>query len=135
MPPPSGDHVVMSRAGDRLGRAPLAEAIAAQLAGADPESGVVFGMTGPWGSGKTSLLRMVKESLQEDHGGWALFSLALLSPRVRRVVAHTLPESSSPSTSVLHSVGMASSARFGILKTARSGVGSSKPGLRSQTSP
>ncbi len=36
----------------------------------------------------------------------ALFSLALLSPRVRRVVAHTLPESSSPSTSVLHSVGM-----------------------------
>lgn len=70
LPPPSGDHAVMSRAGDRLGRAPLAEAIAAQLAGADPESGVVFGMTGPWGSGKTSLLRMVKESLQEDHGGF-----------------------------------------------------------------
>lgn len=35
----------------------------------------------------------------------ALVSLALSSPRVRRVVAHTLPES-NPSTSVLRSVGM-----------------------------
>ena len=70
LPPPSGDHAVGSRAGDRLGRAPLAEAIAAQVAGADPEAGVVFGMTGPWGSGKTSLLRMAKEALEEDHGGF-----------------------------------------------------------------
>ena len=35
----------------------------------------------------------------------ALISSALSSPRVRRVVAHTLPES-NPSTSVLRSVGM-----------------------------
>ena len=35
----------------------------------------------------------------------ALISIALSSPRVRRVVAHTLPER-SPSTSVLRSVGM-----------------------------
>ena len=61
-----------SRAEDRLGRAPLAEAIAAQVAGADPETGVVFGLTGPWGSGKTSLLRMAKEALEEDHDGFLL---------------------------------------------------------------
>jgi predicted KAP-like P-loop ATPase len=70
LPPPSGDHAVGSRAEDRLGRAPLAEAIAAQIAGADPETGVVFGLAGPWGSGKTSLLRMMKEALEEDHGGF-----------------------------------------------------------------
>jgi energy-coupling factor transporter ATP-binding protein EcfA2 len=70
LPPPSGDHAVGSRAEDRLGRAPLAEAIAAQIVGADPETGVVFGVTGPWGSGKTSLLRMAKEALEEDHGGF-----------------------------------------------------------------
>ena len=44
LPPPSGDHAVGSRAEDLLGRAPLAEAIAAQVAGADPETGVVFGL-------------------------------------------------------------------------------------------
>jgi energy-coupling factor transporter ATP-binding protein EcfA2 len=70
LPSPSDDHAITSRAGDRLGRAPLADAIAAQLASADPESGVVFGVVGPWGSGKTSLLRMVKEALEEDHGGF-----------------------------------------------------------------
>ncbi|HVF02994.1 MAG TPA: P-loop NTPase fold protein [Rubrobacteraceae bacterium] len=70
LPPPSGDQAVESRAKDRLGRAPLAAAIAAQLAATDPETGVVFGVTGPWGSGKTSLLRMTKEALEQDHGGF-----------------------------------------------------------------
>ncbi len=69
-PSPSGDQAVESRAEDRLGRVPLADAIAAHIAGTDPEAGVVFGMTGPWGSGKTSLLRMAKEALEEDHGGF-----------------------------------------------------------------
>ena len=68
LPPPSGDQAVGSRAEDRLGRVPLADAIAAQIAATDPEVGVVFGMTGPWGSGKTSLLKMVKEALEGDHG-------------------------------------------------------------------
>lgn len=72
LPPPSGDEAVGTREEDRLGRAPLAEAIAAQIAAVDPESGVVFGLAGPWGSGKTSLLRMTREALQEDHEGFAV---------------------------------------------------------------
>ena len=62
-----------SRAEDRLGRAPLADAVAAQVAGTRPDAGVVFGVVGPWGSGKTSLLGMVKEALREDHGTVAFY--------------------------------------------------------------
>lgn len=75
LPPPAGDEAVSSREEDQLGRKALADAIAAQLAGANPESGVVFGMTGPWGSGKTSLLGMAKEALEQDHQGFLVLWL------------------------------------------------------------
>ncbi len=73
LPSPAGDHAVRSRAEDRLGRTPLADAIAAQIAGTRPDAGVVFGVVGPWGSGKTSLLGMIKEALREDHGSVAFY--------------------------------------------------------------
>ncbi len=73
LPSPAGDHAVSSRAEDRLGRTPLAEAIAAQIAGTRPDAGLVFGIVGPWGSGKTSLLGMIKEALREDHGTVAFY--------------------------------------------------------------
>lgn len=75
LPPPAGDEAVSSREEDQLGRKALAEAIAAQIAGAYPESGVVFGVTGPWGSGKTSLLGMAKEALEQDHHGFLVLWL------------------------------------------------------------
>jgi hypothetical protein len=73
MPSPSGDESVDTRAGDRLGRRPFAEAIAAQIASVDAHKAVVFGVVGPWGSGKTSLLKMAGESLREDHGAVVLW--------------------------------------------------------------
>lgn len=69
MPPPSGDQELRSRADDRLDRTPFAEAIAAQIASVHPEQAVVFGLVGPWGSGKTSLLNMITEALENDHEG------------------------------------------------------------------
>lgn len=65
---PSGDGSVGTRANDRLGRTPFAETVAAQIASVDPGEAVVFGVVGPWGSGKTSLVEMAAESLREDHG-------------------------------------------------------------------
>jgi hypothetical protein len=47
-----------------LGRARFAELLAAQVS-ASP-GGVVFGLTGPWGSGKTSVANMVVEVLEEE---------------------------------------------------------------------
>lgn len=75
LPPPAGDEAVSSREEDQLGRKTLADAIAAQIAGANPESGVVFGVAGPWGSGKTSLLAMAKEALEQDHHGFLVLWL------------------------------------------------------------
>lgn len=67
MLPPLGDDAVGSRAQDEFGRTPFADAIAAQVASTGPGQSVVFGVVGPWGSGKTSLLLMVAEALREDH--------------------------------------------------------------------
>ena len=69
MPPPSGDEELRSRADDGLSRTSFADAIAAQIASVHPERAVVFGLVGPWGSGKTSLLNMIAEALKNDHEG------------------------------------------------------------------
>ena len=66
---PRGDRSVRSRAEDTLGRVPFADALARQVAVADPAEEVVFGLVGPYGSGKTSLLNMLAEALEEDHEG------------------------------------------------------------------
>ena len=54
----------MSRADERLRRTGFADALAAQIASAG-QSGVVMALTGPWGSGKTSLLNLIDERLGE----------------------------------------------------------------------
>jgi hypothetical protein len=66
---PHGDRPVRSRAEDTLGRVPLADALARQIANVDPVEEVVFGLVGPYGSGKTSLLNMMAEALEDDHEG------------------------------------------------------------------
>lgn len=58
------DYPILSRSEDRLKRAPFADGIADVLLNAPKEHSLVFGLVGPWGSGKTSVLNMVKERLQ-----------------------------------------------------------------------
>jgi hypothetical protein len=59
----SADRPIERRAEDRLERARLAEALAAQVIAAPSEDGFVVGIGGPWGSGKTSLLNLVVEAV------------------------------------------------------------------------
>lgn len=40
------------------------------VASRSPGQSTVFGMIGPWGSGKTSLIEMIVERLREHHGEW-----------------------------------------------------------------
>lgn len=61
-----GDNPVSSRTEDRLGRAQFADRITAMLRGAPADRGLVVGLMGPWGSGKTSVLNMVREGLQRS---------------------------------------------------------------------
>jgi len=49
---------------DSLGRAPLARSLAEKVLGRNVESCMVFGVSGPWGSGKTSFMNLVQEHLE-----------------------------------------------------------------------
>lgn len=62
------DYPIESCSDDVLGRAAIARRIAGQLMSAPTDHSIVFGLYGPWGSGKTSLLNMVREELQEGEG-------------------------------------------------------------------
>lgn len=51
---------------DQLGRAHLAQHVADMLRAAPAAHSIVFGLSGSWGSGKTSVLNMVRELLGKD---------------------------------------------------------------------
>lgn len=61
-----GDSPIGSLEEDRLGRRPFAEALAAEIMAAPAARGYVMGLTGPWGSGKTSILNMTMDALGGD---------------------------------------------------------------------
>jgi KAP family P-loop domain len=50
---------------DRLGRRAFAQALAAEVLVAPVTRGYVMGLTGPWGSGKTSILNMTVDAISE----------------------------------------------------------------------
>jgi hypothetical protein len=60
---PRGDWPIDTVAADRMGRAAFARALADEILSAPIEGGFVIGLCGPWGSGKTSILRMVQEEV------------------------------------------------------------------------
>ncbi|BBN54763.1 hypothetical protein TRE132_28880 [Pseudomonas chlororaphis subsp. aurantiaca] len=61
------DEPITSKHQDRFGRAPYAARIAETIARRLDPSSIVIGLFGPWGDGKTSVLKMMEESL-EQHG-------------------------------------------------------------------
>lgn len=70
---PLADQAIRRRDEDLLGRGRLVEDIAAQAVHGPPDAGLVIGVVGEWGSGKTSVLNMVRERIAE-HGGAVLLS-------------------------------------------------------------
>lgn len=60
---PRGDRAIDSVAADRMGRAAFARALAEEVLNAPTDGGFVIGLCGPWGSGKTSILRMAQEEI------------------------------------------------------------------------
>jgi len=61
-----GDAPIDTLEEDRLGRRPFAEALAAEILAAPAARGYVMGLTGPWGSGKTSILNMTVKGLGDQ---------------------------------------------------------------------
>lgn len=60
------DEPIASKAHDRFGRALFAARIAETIAKRRDPSSIVIGLFGPWGDGKTSVLKMMEESLACD---------------------------------------------------------------------
>lgn len=58
------DDPIASKTQDRFGRAPFATRIAETIAKRADPSSIVIGLFGPWGDGKTSVLKMMEESLE-----------------------------------------------------------------------
>lgn len=67
------DEAVQSGKADTLGRLPYAQRAAELIHTTHSfESSAVFGLSGAWGSGKTSLVNMIVETLHEEHPEWAV---------------------------------------------------------------
>lgn len=63
------DLPIASRDQDKLGRKAFANEIARGIANLQSSDSVAIGLYGGWGSGKSSILNMVKEALKEDYAG------------------------------------------------------------------
>lgn len=57
------DTPILDPADDALGRAPFATSLAAAILSMDADSGFVFGIHGPWGTGKTTTLNFILHEL------------------------------------------------------------------------
>ena len=83
------DRPIKRREEDRLGRQSFAEAIAKQILAIPVENGLTLAVAGEWGSGKTSVLNMVAETLLDgcdstavlQFNPWLFSSAADLIPR------------------------------------------------------
>ena len=70
MPDPSApERPIQTKAEDKLERARFIERLASALINPETKksTGVVVGITGPWGSGKSSLLNLLREHIQEKY--------------------------------------------------------------------
>jgi len=62
----SNDRPLLSKADDKLNRAAFADRVAGVLRGLPNGTGLVVGIHGPWGDGKTTVLNMLRADLQKD---------------------------------------------------------------------
>lgn len=60
------DRPVTDSAKDLLGRAPLVAQLATWIRRAPTTDGFVIGLTGPWGSGKSSVLHLLEREIQDE---------------------------------------------------------------------
>lgn len=58
---PPIDAPITSSAADELGRAPVAHEFAESIRGLDASQGIVVGVLGPWGHGKSSFINLMRE--------------------------------------------------------------------------
>ena len=63
---PPTDAPITSTVDDTLGRAPVAHDFAASIRELDASQGLVIGVLGPWGHGKSSFINLMREQFKVD---------------------------------------------------------------------
>ncbi len=63
----SPDSPIVTAKDDKLGRTTFAQALARALAGFSGEDSFVIGIHGKWGTGKSSLLNLIIESIEKNN--------------------------------------------------------------------
>lgn len=91
----NADRPISSRRNDRFRRSAFSDALTAQLLALSKEDSFVIGLTGPWGSGKTSVLRIVEESVHENPDVMILKFNPWLFSGAESLVAHFFKEISA----------------------------------------
>ncbi|UGT43062.1 KAP family NTPase [Nocardia yamanashiensis] len=101
------DVEIRSAAQDRLDRAGFARRVAARIRDAAAGPSVVFGLAGPWGSGKSSVLNMISEVLTVEYvDTWAVVSFTpwsasdplTLTEEFYQAIASAMPDTSAGRT-------------------------------------
>ncbi|MGV9411020.1 KAP family P-loop NTPase fold protein [Nocardia sp. NPDC003693] len=96
----AADREIQTMAEDRLDRAEFATSVAERIMKAGVGPSVVFGLTGPWGSGKTSVLKMIDQAIcARTEGEWAVVYFTpwsagdtyTLTEEFYRVIASAMP--------------------------------------------
>jgi predicted KAP-like P-loop ATPase len=64
--PIPADNPIKDKEEDELGRSNIAETLAVEIRLLDASEGCVVGVLGPWGSGKTSLINLIREALKQN---------------------------------------------------------------------
>ncbi|MGB3663835.1 KAP family P-loop NTPase fold protein [Mycolicibacter algericus] len=86
---------------DRLGRTPFCRRVVERIVAAGDGPSVVFGLAGPWGAGKTSVLNIVSALLTEDHGqkwavvrftAWSASNVEALTNEFYQAIAAAMPQ-------------------------------------------
>lgn len=110
------DTEISSISEDRLGRVTFAERVSERIAAAGTGPSVVFGLAGPWGAGKTSVLRMIEELLHANHSDdwsvvrftpWSAGDVQALTDEFYNSIAAAMPDTEPGKTAARKVLGMA----------------------------
>lgn len=104
----AADAPIHSLEEDRLDRGPFAHRITERINASRNGPSVVFGLAGPWGSGKSSILHMIEEILHSDQHQetwsvvtftpWSATDIAALTDEFYRAIAEAMPPTDAGNT-------------------------------------
>ncbi|WP_165691755.1 KAP family P-loop NTPase fold protein [Mycobacteroides abscessus] len=117
--PINTDIAICSITQDRLGRAAFAERVSERIAAAGTGPSVVFGLAGPWGAGKTSILKMIEQLMKTKYPHtwsvvwftpWSADNVQALTDEFYNSIAAAMPDTEPGKTAARKVLAMAPAA-------------------------